>query len=339
MSVRIGSGKHTYEWIDNWARIPDSQSARAGWAHPGVAVTEAGEVISFHQGDPTVLVFDREGNLRRSFDTGLTEGHGMALVKEGDTEYLWIADTGSKRDYRAGYEYPATSRPGQAVKMTLDGRVVMTIRQPDLPIYREGKFSPTSVAVNEERHGGNGDVWVADGYGQSHVHRYSRYNKAGEYLGSINGQEGAAGAFKTPHGLWIDTRGSEPELYVADRGNGRVQVYDLDGNFKRVFGSDFLTTPCAFAVDGDLLVIAELRARLAVVDPDEKLVCYLGANEAVCDLEGWPNMKNERGEIVRTNRLAPGKFNSPHGIAVDADGNVYVAEWLIGGRMTKLVKI
>ena len=62
-------------------------------------------------------------------------------------------------------------------------------------------------------------------------------------MGSINGSEGRAGAFDEPHAIFIDRRGSEPELYIADRGSSRIQVYDLDGNFKRVFGSDFLTTP------------------------------------------------------------------------------------------------
>ena len=335
--MRIGSGEQTYEWIDGWASVPDSESARMGWAHPGIVVTEAGEVITAHAGDPTVLVFDRNGNLLRSWDSGVTDGHGITLVKEGADEYLWIADNGRKRFHTHAYDYPPGEgkTTGQVVKKTLDGETVMTLEPPDLPIYREGDYMPTSVAVNEERHAGNGDVWVADGYGQNHVHRYS---KTGDYLGSINGEEGQAGAFNCPHGIFIDRRGSQAELYVADRTNARVQVYDLEGRFKRAFGSGFLTSPSGFVSHGDLLVIAELRARLAVLDADDSLVCYLGDNEAVCDVDGWPNNRNARGDLVRTALLEPGKFNSPHGMAVDGDGNLYVAEWLIGGRITKLTK-
>jgi hypothetical protein len=91
-------------------------------------------------------------------------------------------------------------------------------------------------------------------------------------------------------------------------------------------------------VHGGLLVIAELRARLAVTGPDDSLVCYLGANDQACTVDGWPNSKNEAGEIVPAKLLQAGKFNSPHGLAVDGDGNLYVAEFLIGGRFTKLVK-
>ena len=175
----------------------------------------------------------------------------------------------------------------------------------------------------------------ADGYGQSYVHRY---DKAGNYLASINGEDGEAGAFDCPHAVFIDRRKSEPELYVADRGNGRVQVFDLAGGYKRTFGSDFLTSPSAFVTHGDIMVIAELRARLAVLNAGDRLVCYLGDNSQVANVEGWPNNKDVSGKIVRPRLLEPGKFNSPHGLAVDRHGNLYSAEWLIGGRFTKLVK-
>lgn len=333
--IAIGSGQQTYQWIENWAQIPDSDGARSGWAHPGMAVTDADEIITCHPGEPTLMVFDRDGHLLRTIPTGLVEGHGITFAKEGDTPYLWIADPGSKRRQQAAYgREPAVG--GGVVKMTLPGEVVLALERPDLPIYREGAYSPTSVTVNEVRHGGNGDVWVADGYGQSHVHRF---NAAGEYLGSINGSEGAAGAFACPHGVWIDTRKAEPELYVADRTNHRVQVYDAEGQWKRAFGADFLVSPSGFAPQGDLLVVGELHARLAVLDAEDRLVCYLGRNDAVSQMEGWPNMLDAQGVPTRTDRLEPGKFNSPHGIGVDSDGNIYVAEWLIGGRYTKLAKV
>jgi hypothetical protein len=84
------------------------------------------------------------------------------------------------------------------------------------------------------------------------------------------------------------------------------------------------------------MVIAELRARLAVIGRDDNLVCYLGDNEGVCSKDGWPNGKNQDGEVIPTGLLQPGLFNSPHEMAVDKQGNLFVAEWLIGGRFTKL---
>lgn len=333
--MRLDCGNDAYEWIDDWAGGPQTDSAQGGWAHHGVVVTEAGEVIAFHQGESTVLVFDRDGSFLRSWNSDLTDAHGMTLVEENGTEYLWIADNGAKRQPSLGYEYATGEAGGQVVKMTLDDTRVMSLKRPNLPVYRGGgKYSPTWVAVNEERHGGNGDVWVADGYGASYVHRFS---KNGDYIDSINGEEGG-GAFDCPHAIFIDRRGTDAELYVADRANSRIQVYDLDGGFKRVFGSDFLTSPSGFAVDGNRLIIAELRARLTVLDADDRPVCYLGSNEEVCDVDGWPNNRDGSGRPIRTRLLEPGKFNSPHGMAVDDEGNIYVSEWLIGGRFTKLVK-
>ena len=335
--MRIGTGEHTYHWNDDWATLPNPESAKAGWSHHGIVVTEAGKIITLHQGDLKMMEMDPDGTVQRSWDLGLNEAHGITLVKDGDTEYLWIADNGRKRGPHTDYDYPdSTSKvTGQVVKTTLTGETVMSLDTPPLPVYGEVDYMPTWVAVNEERNGGNGDVWVADGYGANHVHRYDR---DGNYVSSINGEEGTVGAYNCPHAIFVDTRKQEHELYVADRGNGRVQVYDLEGGFKRGFGSDFLTSPSGFATHGDLMVVAELRARLTILDIDDGPVAYLGDNEQVCDVPGWPNNLDDDGNTVETSLLEPGKFNSPHGMTVDAEGNIYVAEWLIGGRMVRLTK-
>ncbi|MBI4218635.1 MAG: hypothetical protein HY682_00730 [Chloroflexi bacterium] len=292
----------------------------------------AGEIITYHAAEPKVLVLDRDGRLIRQFRPELIEGHGLTFTKEGGQGYLWIADPGAKRDPAIKYEYPPGPRRGRVVKLDLNGKQVASIERPDIEAYRSGTYSPTCVAVAPKSAGG--DIWVADGYGQSLVHRYSR---SGSYVNTIDGTEGSAGRFNTPHAVMIDERRGEPELYVADRSNRRIQVYDLSGKYNRVVGADFLSSPSAFAIWGDYLFVAELRARLAVLDRNDRLVGYLGANENVCDRPGWPNAKGADGVSIRP-PLQPGLFNSPHGITVDADGNVYVAEWLIGGRYIKLVR-
>ena len=268
--MQIGSGTNTYEWQDSWASIPESESARDGWAHHGVTVTESGQIITYHPGDPTMMVFNPDGTLVRTFPVELSDAHGITLVNESGQDLLWIADNGRKRLPGLGYDYPGGETRGQVLKMDLQGNILARLTRPHLDVYREGMYSPTWVAINEESYGGNGDLWVADGYGQSYVHRYDR---SGNYIASINGEEGGAGRFNCPHAIFIDRRSSPSELYVADRANGQVQVYDLEGNYKRVFGSDFLTTPSGFVTHGDLLVIAELRARLTVCGKNDEFVC------------------------------------------------------------------
>jgi hypothetical protein len=308
--MHLSVGQHSYQWL-HWAKIPDTESGRASGRTHGVEVSQTGAIVVFHQADPAVLVFDSDGMLHNSWGDRFRGAHGLTLVNEGGTEYLWLTDQHS----------------AEVVKTTLDGRTIMNIQRPDLPVYHEGKYSPTWVAVNSESAGGNGDIWVTDGYGQNYVHRYTR---GGDYIGSINGEEGAAGAFRCPHSIWFDTRKTEPELYIADRTNHRIQVYDADGRFKRVFGSDFLTSPCAFTAFEDRLIIPELRARVTVLDGDDRLIGVLGDNESVVSISGWPN---HPAELIQA-----GKFNSPHDAAADNAGNIYVVEWIIGGRITKLAR-
>jgi DNA-binding beta-propeller fold protein YncE len=133
-----------------------------------------------------------------------------------------------------------------------------------------------------------------------------------------------------PHGATFIPKTAGPELYIADRGNHRVQVYDGDGKFKRSFGADFLNSPCGFVYRNGVVYIPELNARLAILDDHEKLITYIGENAAARKSPGWPDLPAAQ--------ILPGKFNSPHGMAVDSAGNLYVAEWIIGGRITKLAR-
>ena len=75
--MRVGSGENSYEWIDDWAAIPESESSRMGWAHPGIVVTESGNVITCHPGDPNVMTFDRDGNLLGSWQGDFADAHGI----------------------------------------------------------------------------------------------------------------------------------------------------------------------------------------------------------------------------------------------------------------------
>lgn len=189
-----------------------------------------------------------------------------------------------------------------------------------------GGYAPTGVAVDER----DGSLWVADGYGQGLVHRFTR---DGDLALTLTGADGA-GRFDCPHAVFVDRR-SRPRLYVADRGNARLQVHDLDGRFLGVVG-DGLWSPTAMVACGERLIVAELDARLAVLDAEDRLVGYVGRDDDAPEREGWPNAVGADGRTVRPPALTPGRFNSPHGLAVDARGDLHVAEWLIGGRWIRL---
>ena len=322
--------KDSYEWVDDWGNRERSEKSISGWAHPGMATTSDGNIVTCDSGESLILVFSQDGLLLDSWNGNFSDAHGITIATEGSSEVIWIADNGSKRQPGHAYDYApeANTQSGRVFKTAFGGEELMELPMPDHTAYANTKYSPTSVGINKS----NNDIWVADGYGASLVHRFAA---DGKYLQTIDGSNGA-GLFSCPHGIAIDYRKSEAELFVADRSNSRVQVYDLEGNFKRSFGTDFLTTPSGFAFSGDLAIISELRSRLAVVDKNDNLVNYLFPNPDAPSLEGWPNEMTENGVLKRPASLESGKFNSPHGMTVDHSGNIYVAEWLIGGRFTKL---
>ena len=312
--------------------MPESDTASRGWAHTEVVFSSAGELLTGHPGEPKILGFDPDGELVRSFDVPVTEVHGLTLVRDGGEDVLWIADIGMKRSPASNYATVRADRQGQVVAVDLRGNVVQRLPRPRHPAYHEGFYAPTVAALDRDA------VWVADGYGEGYVHRY---DTAGRHLATLSGEEaGAAGRFKTPHYVYVDRRRGEAELYIADRANRRIQVYDLEGGFRRTFGEEYMTGPTDLTPDGDrLLVVEYIDARVTVLDRDDRPVGFLGENKGAYEREDWPNSTLADGTIVRNDHLVPGKFTAAHSVAVDSSGNLYVCEFMIGGRITKLARV
>jgi hypothetical protein len=338
----------TSDWVD-LSVVPD---AATSWAHHGLVVTSDGELIGFHAGQ--LVAFDRQGRVLRVVRPGLTEGHGITLVREGDEEFLWVTDPGFVHvcDNEDGDEAWAPlfgkgvhvdSCEPRVVKMSLNGEVRAELPIPPMDAATGpsmmGTYCPCGSTVDEERFGGSGDIWVADGYGSSLVHRFDKH---GNHVSALTGEEGG-GRFVCPHAVYIDRRAHKaPELYIADRENKRVQVYDLEGRYQRTIGEAFLNSPSGFAQWGDALVVAELYSRLALLDEDDELIGYIGDDPNAKDgagwpeRPGWPNALTDDGHVQAPDLTKSDRFNSPHSVAVDNDGNLYVSEWLIGGRYSKL---
>ncbi|MGX7678631.1 hypothetical protein ACSMXN_07010 [Jatrophihabitans sp. DSM 45814] len=336
-----------------WADLTTIPGVRAAWAHSGLAVTADGEIIGFHAGQ--LVAFGLDGRVQRIVRSDLTEGHGITLVRDDGDDYLWIADPGFVfastegegeavwRPMFGGGIYREARNP-RVVKMSLSGEIQLELPLPpthaSVPAGPMGEYCPCGTAVDEQRLGGGGDIWVADGYGSSLVHRFDRN---GSHLMTLTGEEGA-GRFACPHAVFIMRRpDSDAELYIADRENRRVQVYNLEGRYVRSFGDEFLSSPSGFAKWGETLVVAELYGRLALVDAHDTLLGYIGGPTSTTaplgwpERPGWPNALSDEGHAVAAVPDDHQPFNSPHSVAVDADGNLYVSEWLLGGRYSKIL--
>ncbi|HZY93018.1 MAG TPA: hypothetical protein VFG07_09660 [Thermoplasmata archaeon] len=334
MQVRIGEG--TYEWVDDWATLPDAEGARGAWPHSAIVWSRKGELWTFHPAKSAAIAFDADGHFLRAVPSPLSEAHGITLVEEGGTEFLWMADASTKRKPESNYDAPESADSAAVVKTDLAGRVVLALAPPPHPAYEKGPYRPTWVGVNEERFGGNGDIWVADGYGQSLVHRYSA---DGRYQSTLTGEEGG-GRFRGPHLAFVDRRRERPELYIADRGNSRIQVYDLDGSFRRIVGAGTLSSPTAFAVEGERMVVLEFRPpRLLVFDGQDRLTDLVGENLGPLTQPGFPFVRDEAGHPSVPKQMGSGKFGIPHSVAIDGGGSLYFTEVVFGSRFTKLKRL
>ncbi|NYF97440.1 hypothetical protein [Janibacter cremeus] len=335
-----------YEIVSDWADLSAVPGASDSFAHHGLAFTHSGDLLAFHAGQ--LVTFDQDGSIRDRAHTDLTEGHGLTIIQEGADELVWVADPGFTTQCGAGAGDGAPPSdfglglniqrgPGRVVLLTLAGEVVRELeRPPTAAVDHRGPFAPyapTSVAVNETRWGGDGHMWVADGYGSNVVHRF---DASGRHLSTLDGVEGG-GRFDCPHAVFIDRRpGKTVELYVADRGNSRLAVYDLEGRFLRLSGEGIVNSPSGFTIWQDCLVVAELFARLTVLDDNDQLLAHLGADSQATSRKGWPNAWDDDGVARRPARIPPGLLNSPHAVAVSPGGDLVVAEWIIGGRYTRL---
>jgi hypothetical protein len=300
----LGSGAHRYRWVDDWGRLPDGKEL--GNTHGCVVVTKAGTILANTDTEHAVIEFHADGRVAQSWGKEFHGGlHGMCLCNEDGTEVLYLAHT----------------RRHEIVKTDRAGKVAWTIGWPEASgIYqREAEYAPTAVAVAPD-----GRIYAADGYGKSWIHVYDRERR---YQKSFGGPGTAAGKFRTPHGLWLDTRGKEPLLLVCDRENSRLQWFTLDGEWVRSLDRD-LRRPCNVAPLGDGgLAVADLAGRVTLFDREDRLIGHLGDN---------PNEALRAQNGVKRTEWRAGEFLSPHGIAVDATGAIYVLDWNHLGRITKL---
>ena len=309
-SVRIGSGYHTYELVDGWGELPNAQPYGFGC---GIAVDAKDRIYVLTRTKPGLAIFDRKGKLlevwqeEAAVQKGVSEGtftetaHGLYWSKERGKEYLYFTEN-----------KPKDGNGGRRVTKTdLKGNVLLRIGNVSEETPTSIKFqfdNPTDVAI-----AANGDIYVVDGYGSQLVHRF---DKTGKLIKTIGGRGKENGKFNTCHGIWINTLKKTPEVYIADRNNGRVEVYSMDLEYKRTLGE--VRKPCCFYQYKKHLYIPDLASRVTIFDGNDAVAAQLGDGKDVAD-------KNNRPDV----------FIAPHALTVDSKGDLYVLEWVPYGRLRK----
>ena len=288
-TVRTGSGSFTYEFVDGFEKLPPGYS----WTDAAaVAVDSQDNVYVFNRGDHPMIVFDRDGNFLRSWGEGIfSRAHGLTMGPDGT---LFCTDDGDH-----------TVR-----QCTPDGRVLMTIGNPGTPSpYQCG--DPFNRCTDVALDPATGDLYVSDGYGNSRVHKYS---PDGRLLFSW-GQPGTdPGEFNIVHNIATDKDGY---VYVADRENHRVQIFDSRGRFETQWVN--MHRPCTVYIsDEQDVYVGELGAGMNV----NRDMPNIGPRISVFDTAG--ERRARIGDLGYG--TGQGQFCAPHGICVDSRGDIYVGE-------------
>lgn len=309
MTLLTGNGEWTYRVVSGWGALPMGTSF--GGTHGGIAQDTAGNIYVSTQSATGVLVFNPEGTLLRTIATQFPEVHSMTYALEEGQEYLYC--TIQKGTPQENWLF---------AKIRTDGTVVKKITAPP----EAGFSAPNEWRITAAVPGPNGDIYIANGYGDS---RIFRFDKHGQYKASYSGKGNSDGLLNCSHGLAVDTRYDQPLLLVCDRENRRLCHFDFDGKWVRTI-AQHLRRPCQASFCGDYMAISELEGRATILDKDNVPVAFLGDN---------PHKEQWAKYDVDPVAVAPACFSAAHGCFIDSRGDVYVSDWNRTGRVTKLARV
>jgi DNA-binding beta-propeller fold protein YncE len=292
-----------YDADVRWAKPP----AGRRWAEVAAVATDSQDrVFVFSRDEHAVFVFDCERQFLFSWGEDLfVRPHGVAI---GPDDAVWCTDDSGHvvRKFTPEGEPLLTlgtsGQPSDTGATSVDFR---TVRRAGAPFHY-----PTNVAF-----GPDGSVYVADGYGNARVHRFT---PDGRLLSSWGEPGGGPGQFHIPHGIAVDCDGT---VYVADRENSRIQLFTADGDYRSEWTD--IARPCQVFIRNDRVYVAELGYRAGMwpgttaPTPDAT-----GGRLSVFDRRGELKARWGGGDDPR----APGDFFAPHDICVDFRGDIYVAE-------------
>jgi hypothetical protein len=317
--ARFGSGAFTYVLDENWGKLPEGMKYGFGC---GIVVDAKDRIfVTSRSANPCVAIFDKQGTLLETWSKEFADKVGMGDTnkvaatahciywsKEGAEEYFYFTENvagGKNGEPRIG---------ARVYKTDLAGKVLYTLGNVESEGSTSQKFdftNPTDVAV-----AANGDIYIVDGYGSQRV---SRFDKNFKHIKTFGTRGPGQDQFNTCHGIWMSTLQSEPEIYIADRHNSRLQVYSPELDFKRTIAGDFVRNPCCFYQHAGHLYIPDLAAMVVILDAKDQPVAVLGDGKNVPKEE-----KDKRPEFI-----------APHALTVDSEGSIYVVEWVPYGRPRK----
>jgi DNA-binding beta-propeller fold protein YncE len=320
--MKIDVGERQYELVQDWGRLPE------GWRWgqcAGVACDSQDNVFVFTRTEHPLMVFDKSGKLVDHWGEELFEHpHGICITPNDDVYFVETVTHLITKFDKAGKHKLSIGKRHQPS----DTGYTQDVREPAGPLasgggmpiingvaHSAGPFhQPTDISIAD-----NGDIFVSDGYRNARAHWFHADGSLVKSWGEpgnakeLKNTKDKPGYFHTPHGIWVH----KDRVYVSDRENYRIQIYTTAGEFVDIW-TDF-ERPTKIYVDPseEVMYVSELEDRCSIVDLDGNVIGRYGSERS-----------NE-----------PGKFWGPHGIWVDSEGSIYIAEVLNGARMQKFARM
>lgn len=313
MAPKFGTGSLQYEFVEGWERKP------ARMRHDdvsGICTDSCGNVYLLCRGAHPVMVYDRDGYFidcwgegKISYMTGgmfMTENDEILLVDDGGSSVALYTIDGEKKQAIGPEGVPSDSG--------FDGKNIDSVTCAAPPYNRPSK----AVAAPW------GEIYVADGEGNCRVHRFSA---SGELLGSWGSPGTGPGEFKCVHSVWAHT---DERIFVVDRQNDRIQIFTREGAFVSEWTD--VQRPHDIFIDKNNIVyvcdsfypkgaVSSRRGRISKDEP---------ARMSIFDIEGNLLLRWSDPDAQK-----PGYFHSPHGLWVDDEGSIYIANNATAGAKAR----
>lgn len=310
LSQGVDAQRDAYRTIENHFKLPDGRKIGST---VGITIDRDGSSVWVFErcgGNNCVgstvapiLKFDASGKAVKAFGAGMfIRPHGIHIDRDGN---LWVTD-GEGPD---GKDPRRNGKGHQVFKLNQDGKVLMTLGKAGVAGDGPDTFNmPSAVLIAP-----NGDIFVGDGHGGTSNARMLKFSKDGRLL-KIWGKKGSApGDFETPHSLAMDSRG---RLFVGDRENNRIQIFDQEGTFLeewKQFGR-----PSGIFIDRNDMLYAADHQSDAKTNPGFRKGITIGS---------------AKDGKVTAFILDPDPNGSQEGVAVDVNGTIYGS--LTGGMALK----
>jgi hypothetical protein len=248
-----------------------------------------------------VIIYDKSGKLLETWGTSYPGAHGLTINNEGGEDFLYICDNSLH----------------ELIKTDLKGKELFRIPYPEETGLYESKekYVPTESAISS-----NGDIYIADGYGEQYILHYDATGKLKGYFGGRGAEEKH---FDIAHGVTIDNRNGQEKLLITARAQNKLKRFNLAGELEEVINLPGAYI-CRPVVKNDEVYLATIWSGdkspntgfVSILDKENKLVSAPGGNIPIYN-EGQLNPMYQTLKV----------FNHPHDVCVDDDENLYVAQW------------